>query len=65
MILVLVASLYILVGGGLATALLAGGDHPLPSLAPSSIAVAFALVVGTVLLWPMLLALAIDRRWQR
>lgn len=65
MILVLVASLYILVGGGLAMALLTGGDPPLPSLAPSSIAVAFALVVGTVLLWPMLLALAIDQRGQR
>jgi hypothetical protein len=62
MMLPLVASVYILTGGSLAALLVGGEDHTHPLAGPFRPAPAFTLVVGTILLWPMLLALAVGGR---
>ena len=62
MILSLIASGYVLVGGLLAALVMAGDDHTHPLAGPLKPAPAFALVVGTIVLWPVLLALAVDER---
>jgi len=62
MILSLVASIYILAGGSIAGLLATGTDHTHPFAPPFNPAAAFTLVVGTIVLWPVLLALAVDGR---
>ena len=58
MILPLVASIYILAGGSIAGLLVTSADHNHPFTPPFNPAAAFTLVVGTIVLWPVLLALA-------
>lgn len=65
MILPLVASIYILAGGSMAGLLVMGADHTHPFAPPFNPAAAFALVVGVIVLWPVLIALAIECRNSR
>lgn len=65
MILALIASAYILAGGILAALLIGGENRARSSTVPFAPAPAFALVVGMILIWPVLLALAADRGARR
>ena len=62
MILSLVVSIYILAGGSIAGLLMGRVDHAHPLTPPFHPASAFTLVVGVIVLWPVLLALAVDGR---
>jgi len=60
-----IASVYITAGGSLALLLVGGEDRASQLVSPLRPAPAFALVVGTIVLWPVLLALAIDQQSSR